>query len=95
MLRAVTVTTLATLGAFGALIGIQAATANGQRSGLFAGEYHSVVLGKTSRIAVAGQGKVIPLDEAANVEWVIDCYDQYGPDAETPDAGALERCIPS
>lgn len=96
MLRAATVTTLAALGAFGAFMGFHAATANAERTvdnGL--GEYQTVILDKTGRIPLEEQEEAVPLEEEATIEWVIDCYDQYGPEADKPDATALARCIPS
>lgn len=59
--------------------------------------YPLVDLQKTDR--VGSDLLPAPIDaadlEEATVEWVIDCYDQYGPEGARPDAVQLNRCMPS
>ncbi len=51
-----------------------------------------VAIEKGKRIAPAES--VGPIAEDM-VEWVIDCYDQFGPEGAHPDAISLDGCMPA
>lgn len=56
-------------------------------------EFRPVFIDKSARLnpyedALAADGDV-------TVEWVIDCYDQFGPDGAKPDAANLDGCMPT
>ncbi|SMC57158.1 hypothetical protein [Rhizobium sp. RU36D] len=56
-------------------------------------EFQQAVIGKSSR--VVPQAILAEEDEEMTVEWVIDCYDQFGPDGVSPDVAQLNSCMPS
>ncbi len=56
-------------------------------------EFHNVVIGKSSR--VVPETSVAQEGEEMTVEWVLDCYDQFGPEGVSPDVAQLNSCMPS
>lgn len=52
----------------------------------------TIVMEKSDRLpapAIIDEG-----DEMAS-EWILDCYDQFGPDGGQPDNALLSGCLPS
>lgn len=49
---------------------------------------------KTDRLPAASQYGYLAVPEEDG-EWILDCYDQFGPDARQPDARGLKSCLSS
>ena len=49
---------------------------------------------KTDRLSAASQYGHLAVPEEEG-EWILDCYDQFGPDARQPDTHGLRTCLSS
>lgn len=57
--------------------------------------FRSLPIRKSGRFGPQQEQPVVEDEQDAMIEWVIDCYDQFGPDAAEPDPASLDSCMPT